>query len=203
MNLIERAKNILVTPKTEWEVINRETATPMSLLTSYVVPMALIGAIAGFIGYGFMGINILGIKIGGISWGIAYGIKAFVSAIASFFICSYVIDALAPNFSSEKDINKSAQLVAYSFTAAWVAAIFQIIPILGILGIVGLYSVYLFYVGLPVMKKTPEDKRIVYMIVSALIIIVVSWVVGMIIERVIYSVLGNPYTANFDNLFKR
>lgn len=30
MNIIERVKNILMTPKTEWDVINGETATPMS-----------------------------------------------------------------------------------------------------------------------------------------------------------------------------
>ena len=28
MNIIERVKNILLTPKTEWEVINGETAPP-------------------------------------------------------------------------------------------------------------------------------------------------------------------------------
>ena len=67
MNIIERVKNILMTPKTEWDVINGETATPMSLLIGYVVPMALIGAVASFIGYGFIGLNVLGIKIGGIN----------------------------------------------------------------------------------------------------------------------------------------
>jgi Yip1 domain len=203
MNLIERVKNILVTPKTEWEVINGEAATPMSLLTSYVVPMALIGAVAGFIGYGFVGLNILGIKIGGISWGLAFAAKAFLSAITSYFICTYVIDALAPSFASEKDINKSAQLVAYSFTAGWVASIFSIIPSLGILSILGLYSVYLFYTGLTPMKKTFEDKKIVYMIVSALVIIVCSIVVNMIMDKVIYAILGNPFAAGFENIFKR
>ncbi len=201
MNLIERVKNILVTPKTEWEVINGETATPMSLLTSYVIPMALIGTIASFIGYGLIGINIFGVKIGGISWGIAQAATVFITAIASYFICSYVIDALAPSFSSEKDINKSAQLVAYASTASSVAAVFSILPMLSILAILGLYSVYLFYVGVPVMKKTPEDKRIVYMIVSALVIIVCSVVINMILVRIVYSILGNPYSVGINSIF--
>jgi hypothetical protein len=42
------------------------------------------------------------------------------------------------------------------------------------------------------MKKTPEDKRAVYMIVSAIVIIVVSWVLGIIITNLIYAVTGNP-----------
>ncbi len=194
MNLIERAKNILVTPKTEWEVINGESATPMSLLTSYVVPMALIGAIASFIGYGFVGMNMFGIKIGGINWGIAEAVTGFVTSIVVFFICSYVIDALAPSFSSEKDINKSAQLVAYASTASYVAAIFKIIPSLGILFILlSLYNIYLFYVGLTPLKKTPEDKKIVYMIVSAVVVVIAYLIIATIIGLVINPILGNSY----------
>ena len=45
MNLIDRAKNILITPKTEWEVINGEAATPQSLLMIYVLPLALVSAV--------------------------------------------------------------------------------------------------------------------------------------------------------------
>ncbi len=201
MNLIDRAKNILMSPKTEWLVVDTETATPGSLLTSYVVPMALIGAIAAFIGYGFIGLNIFGVKIAGINWGIAQGVTILVSAIVSYFISTYVIDALAPSFGSEKNINKSAQLVAYASTAAWVAGIFQILPSLGILAILGLYSVYLFYVGLPIMKKTPDDKKIVYMIVSALVIIVVGFVINMILLKVVYAILGNPYATGLPNIY--
>jgi hypothetical protein len=203
MNLIDRAKNILMSPKTEWLVVDTETATPGSLLRSYVIPMALIGAIAAFIGYGFIGLNIFGVKIAGINWGIAQGLTIFVSAIVSYFISTYVIDALAPSFGSEKNINKSAQLVAYASTAAWVAGIFHILPSLAILGILGLYSVYLFYVGLPIMKKTPEDKKIVYMIVSALVIIVVGFVIQMILMKIVYAVMGNPYAGGFDNIYNR
>jgi hypothetical protein len=122
-------------------------------------------------------------------------VTILVSAIVSYFISTYVIDALAPSFGSEKNINKSAQLVAYASTAAWVAGIFHILPSLGILGILGLYSVYLFYVGLPIMKKTPEDKKIVYMIVSALVIIVVGFVIQMILMKIVYAILGNPYAG--------
>ncbi len=195
MNLIERAKNILMSPKTEWLVIDTESATPASLLTSYVVPMLLIGAIAAFIGWGFIGVSYFGVKIAGINWGIAQAVTILVSGIVSYFVCTYVIDALAPSFSSEKNINKSAQLVAYASTASWVVGIFQLIPSLGILGILGLYSVYLFWVGLPIMKKTPEDKKVGYIIVSALVIIVCAFLVNFILLKIIYSIIGNPYAG--------
>jgi hypothetical protein len=203
MNLIDRVKNILITPKTEWDVINGETETPMSLLPKYVVIMALIPAIAAFIGYGLIGVSVLGFKIAGAKWGLSMAIKLFLSSIISYFVCTYVIDALAPNFKSEKNLGKSAQLVAYATTASAVAGIFYILPALSFLLIIGLYSIYLFYIGLPKLKKTPEDQVVVYMIVSAVIIIVVSIVVGMILERIMWSIFGNPYAlGGLDNLFK-
>ncbi len=197
MNLIDRVKNILTTPKTEWLVIDTESATPPSLLTSYVLPLALVSAIAAFIGYGFVGVNYFGVHIGGVSWGLYQGIISLLAAVVSFYIATYTIDALAPSFSSEKNINKSAQLVAYASTASYVAGIFAILPAIAFLAIVGgLYAVYLFYIGLPILKKTPEDKTIGYMIVSALIIIVVNIVVGTILLRIVYAVAGNPYASS-------
>jgi hypothetical protein len=193
MPLITRAKNILLSPKTEWLVILTETETPQSLLSKYVIPMALIPAIAFFIGYGLIGIDAVIIRISGIRWGVIMAVDSFITSIITYYICTYVVDALAPSFSSEKNIGKSAQLVAYSYTAVWVAGIFNILPSLSILGILGLYSIYLFYLGVPVMKKTPEDKRIAYMIVSAIVIFVVGLVVNTIVSRIMYAFTGNPF----------
>jgi hypothetical protein len=195
MPIITRAKNILLSPKTEWEIILTETETPQSLLAKYVIPMALIPAIALFIGYGLIGIDAVVLRITGIRWGVIMAVDSFITSIITYYICTFVIDALAPSFSSEKNIGKSAQLVAYSYTAAWVAGIFNIVPSLAILGILGLYSIYLFYLGIPVMKKTPEDKRISYMIVSAIVIIVVGLVVNVIVSRIMYAFTGNPFLA--------
>lgn len=193
MSLITRAKNILLSPKTEWEMIRAETDTPQTLLGKYVIPMALISAIAIFIGYGLIGIDAAFFRISGIKWGVIMGVNSFISSILTYYICTFVVDALAPSFGSEKNIGRSAQLVAYSYTAAWVAGIFNIIPSLSILTILGLYSIYLFYLGLPVLKKTPEDRRITYMVISAVVIIVVGLVVNMIVTRIVYAFTGNPF----------
>lgn len=194
MSLISRAKGILLSPGTEWLAIHSETDTPQSLLGKYVIPMALIPAIALFIGYGLIGIDAAFFRVNGIRWGLIMGINSFITSIISYYICTYVVDALAPSFGSEKNIGRSAQLVAYASTATWVAGIFMILPSLSILRILGLYSIYLFYLGLPTIKKTPEDKRIIYMIVSAIVIIVVWFVVNLLVENIIYRVMGNPFS---------
>jgi hypothetical protein len=200
MALFDRAKNILLSPKTEWQTISTETETPHSLLMKYVIPMALIPAIALFIGYGFIGFDVLVARISGISWGVEMAVISFVSSIIGYYISTYVIDGLAPNFGSEKNIGKSAQLVAYSYTASWVAGIFFILPSLYILGLLGLYGIYLLYLGLPALKKTPSDKQIGYIAVSIIVIIIVVFVIQLIISKIAYAILGNPFLGGLDDM---
>lgn len=198
MNIIERVKNIIVNPKKEWEVIDGESATMSSLLTGYVLPLAAVGAIAGFIGYAFIGIDVgFGIKMKGMNWGLYQGITTFIVTIVSFVVSSYVVDALANSFASEKNINKSAQLVAYGTTPGMIGAILGVFPMLAIIGsLFGLYGIYLWYLGLGPIKKTPEDKKIVYIIVCILVYIVLMVIVGMIMNRIMMSALGlNPLSA--------
>jgi len=193
MSIITRAKNILLSPNTEWNAISSEIETPGSLLKKYVIPMSLIPAVALFIGYGLIGVDAFLFKISGVRWGLAMAINSFLVSIIGYYICTYVVDALAASFASEKNLGRSAQLVAYSYTASWVAGIFYILPSLAILAILGLYGVYLFYTGLPVMKKTPDDKRIGYLIVSILVIIVVFFVVNLILSKIMWQITGNPF----------
>lgn len=200
MSLANRIRNILLTPRTEWAAIQEEHDKPLQLLTRYVLPLLLVGSLAAFIGYGLIGMDATFFKIKGIKWGVWFAVRHLVSGVLGYFIATVVIDALAPGFSSEKNLNRSAQLVAYASTPSWVVAIFQVIPQLGLLGLMGLYGIYLFYLGLPVMKKTPDDKRITYMVVSAVIIVLVSWLAQWVIGLLLNPVLGDPYAGSVQEL---
>src|SRR4051812_19285688 len=114
MNLVERVKNILITPKTEWEVINGETATPQSLLMGYILPLAVVAAIGPIL------TGLLWAGASGLKYFIVTAIISFISQIVAFYISVMIIDMLAPSFGSEKNIGKSAQLVAYSATPGYV-----------------------------------------------------------------------------------
>ena len=43
MGLVERVRNIILTPATEWAVIERETTPPGRVLFGYVLPLAIGG----------------------------------------------------------------------------------------------------------------------------------------------------------------
>ena len=191
MNLIERAKNILLTPKTEWDVIDKETPDTTKILTTYVLPLVAIGTVAAFIGWGLIGKSYYGFKIKGTELGIRYALIALIAGIASTFLMAFVVDALAPTFKSEKNFGKSFQLAAYSYTAGWVGGVFNILPSLAIIGsLIGLYGLYLLYLGLPKLKKTPQDQVTGYFVASLVAMIVASFVIGLILAAILIPSIG-------------
>lgn len=177
MNLIDRAKNILLTPKTEWATIAGESATLSSLLTSYVLPMAAIPALASLLSGMVLGIAT------STKFMIMSALIAYAMAVISFVITAYAADMLANTFKSEKNLDKSAQLAAYSATGVWVASILSIIPVIGSLSSIagGIYVIYLLYLGVGPIKNTPKDQRVIYVVIICVVLIVASMILGSIL----------------------
>lgn len=180
-DLVGRVKRLLLSPQSEWDVIDGETVEPQGLVTNYVAPLAAIPAVAGLIGTAIVGTSFLGATyrapIGG---ALASAVVAFVLAIVGVFVFAFVINALAPSFGAQKNFNQALKVSAYAPTAGWVAGIFTLIPMLGILALLGgLYSLYLIFVGLPKMMKPPAEKATTYTIVSILVAIVAYVIIGL------------------------
>lgn len=183
MSIVDRAKNICLTPKTEWPVIAAETSSAGSLVTEYVAPLAAIGAVAGFIGGSLVGFSLplVGTYRVPIVAGLGGAVFSFCMAIVGIFILSFIINALAPTFKGQQNSAQAMKVAAYSYTPAWIAGVFQLLPTLGILAaLAALYGLYLLYLGLPRLMKCPEDKAIGYTVVVLLVAIVLFVVVGTV-----------------------
>ncbi len=154
--LIERVKNILLTPKTEWPRIAAESDTVAGLYTGYALILAAIPA--------------LGMLIGTAGIGFPIAIVTYVITLVVIFIASLIVNALAPTFGGQKDSVAALKVVVYSSTPGWVAGIFNIIPFVGplIAFIAALYGIYVLYLGLSPVMKNPEEKSIGY---TALIVV--------------------------------
>jgi hypothetical protein len=196
--LIERVKDILMSPKTEWGVIDAEPATIGGIYTGYVMILAAIGPIAMLIGHQVFGIY--GFKPP-LEYSIAWAVMTYVLALISVYINALIIDALAPTFGGTKDSLKAFKVAAYSGTAAWIAGIFGIIPMLGILAIVGLYSLYLLYLGLPRLMRVSEDKALGYTIVVIVVWLILYfvclWLVGMLVLMIVGPMLAAPVVVRY------
>lgn len=184
---------MLFHPVTEWRSIGEERGTIKSVFIGYVLPMSLLPAICSFIGYGFVGANGLLFRVSGLYWGTSMAIDSLITSFCVYFAGSWLVNRLGPAFGAKRDLGRSAQLVAYAYTPAWLAGIFYLLPMVQELVVLGLYSVYLFYLGIPVMKRTPDDQRIAFTISSAIILIIIRFVVGLLIVNIVYSISGNPY----------
>jgi len=167
MGLVDRVKNILVTPKTEWDVIAAETTPPKDLVLRYVLPLAGAAAIAGFISASIIGVTMP--FIGGtyrmsIGWGLGQAILNLVMTVVMVFVLAFLIDALAPKFGAPKNMPQAIKVAVYACTAAWVGSILAILPVVGpALAIIGvIYTLYLLYLGLPRLMKSPEEKSLGY-----------------------------------------
>jgi hypothetical protein len=177
MNLVERVKGIILSPKTEWPVIAGESGDTSYLFRNYVAYLAAIPAVCGFIGSLVIGASIIGALIGAV-------IK-YLLAFVGVYIVAWIVNLLAPTFASQKDFPSALKVTVYSYTASWLAGVFLIIPALSFLTILGLYGLYLLYLGLPPLMKTPPEKSILYTITIVVCAIVVAIVLGAVITALI------------------
>lgn len=185
MNLIQRAQNIILSPKTEWPVIAEESSNTTELFTNYIAPLAAIPAVATFIGMSVVGFSVplLGSMKMPIVTGITTMIMQFVAGLIGTYLISLIINALAPQFGAEKSPMQALKLTAYSFTPAWVAGILGILPSLSILVMLAsIYSIYVLYLGIPVLMKAPQEKAVGYTAVSI--------VCSAVVMIVFYAIIG-------------
>ncbi len=181
MNLIARVKAIMLDPDAEWPVIARETGDVKFLFTRYVAILALIPALAGFIGASIIGVSV---SVGTFRVPLLPGLINLVLGYAFTFVIVYavalIIDALAPSFRTERNFPAALKLAVYSFTPVWVAGIFLLIPGLRFLTILGLYGFYLMWTGLTPLMGSPRDKSFFYAICAVVAAIVVTIVLAIV-----------------------
>ena len=184
MSLVDRVKNIIVTPKTEWEAIAAQSTPASQVVAGYVVPLAAIAALAWLVGVSLVGVStpFTGTMRVGIVWGVVAAILHIVMAIVMVYVLAFIIDALAPSFGGQKSFPQAFKVAAYAYTPVWVMGIVQVLPLLGILVLVAaIYAVYLLYLGLQAVMRAPGEKAAGYTAVVVIVGIVVSIIVSAVI----------------------
>jgi hypothetical protein len=157
MNVIQRVKDILLAPKLTWPAIEAEASDTASLYKNYIMILAAIPALAGFIGMTLIGASVFGISIKvPFMTGLMQLVVSYILSLVMVYIIALIVDALAPTFGGQKNPMNALKLVAYGSTAGMVGGIFGLIPMLSMLGLLAaLYSIYLIYTGLPTLMKCP------------------------------------------------
>jgi hypothetical protein len=191
MDIVQRAKNIMVAPGTEWAVIDAETTTIGDIYRNYLVYLAAVPAVAGFIGTSLIGqtLPLVGVYRVPVFSGILTALFTYGLSLAGVYILALIIEKLAPTFNGVPNRLAAFKLAAYSVTPAWLAGIFAILPPLSILGVLGLYSLYLFYVGLPVLMRSPPEKAMLYTVAVIIAAVVLNLLIVLVIGLLIGSLM--------------
>ncbi len=180
VDIVSRAKGILIQPAQEWPVIAAEPATTQGLIVEYAAILSAIPAVLGFIGTLMLG-GTLGLRfpIGSL---LAHSILSYILGLGSLWVLGKIIQQLAPMFGGTNDEVAAMKLSVYPPTASWVAGILLIIPVLGwLVALLGLaYSIYLFYIGAPVVAGVARDKVVPFTVAVAVCSIIVSFLIGWV-----------------------
>ena len=191
MALVDRVKSILLNPKPTWAAIEAEPATPAGLYKDYLVWLAAIPAVCGFIGMSLIGMGVFGVTVRvPLLLGLGNLVVSYVLSLVGIYVLSLIVNALAPRFGGVQSPIQALKLTVYASTAALVGGVFSLLPALSILGLLAaLYSIYLIYTGLPVLMKNPPEKSMVYTVV----VLIAGVVIGLILGAV--TALFTPHRA--------
>lgn len=180
MNIVERVQAILLKPVETWPVIEQESTDAQGIYKNYLIYLAAIPAVAGFIGMSLVGAGAMGMSFRvPIVAGLGNMVVGYVLSLVMIYVLAMITNALAPSFQGEKNQLNALKLIAFGSTAGMVGGVFSLIPMLSVLGLLAaLYSIYLVYTGIPVLMKAPKEKAAVYTAVVVVCGIVAGIILG-------------------------
>jgi Yip1 domain len=155
-----RTATLLVDPSAGWTRVEKEPGDAIFLLSGYVAVLALIPALAGFIGASLIGVIVPGGDVvrEPIFDGLFSAVLGYAATFVQVLLVALLIDVLAPRFGGQRSFASALNLAAYSFTPVWLAGVFLLLPGLRFLSFTALYGVYLLTKGLPVVMKSPAEN---------------------------------------------
>jgi hypothetical protein len=192
MGLISRVKNIMLDPDSEWPKIAAEGGGATSLFVGYVAILALIPAICTFVGDSIIGVSV---SVGTFRVPLLVGLTGMVIGYIFEFVAVYavalIINALAPGFRTQRNFPNALKLSVYSFTPAWLAGIFYLIPGMRFLTVLGLYGFYLLWTGMTPVMGTRRDKALFY--AFSVLIAAIAITIALSIAQGMISAIPRPY----------
>src|SRR5437763_6447900 len=100
MSLIERVQSILLRPKQTWPVIAAEPADVATIYSRYLVILAAIPALCGFIGWTLVGAGAFGVSFKmPIATGLFQMVVGYVLSLVVVYVLALIVNALARTFA--------------------------------------------------------------------------------------------------------
>jgi hypothetical protein len=184
--VIERAKNILFSPRESLEEIKAEDISAQILTKDYTAIIAIIPVLANFIGEAIIGHPIVGHKPffrSLVYAGFSYGLL-----LASFIIVGKIINALASYFEGTPNDSNAFKAAVFSLTPGCIAGVFSISYSLSALSLIGTaYGIYILYLSVQILMDTPKEKAITYTVVGLIASLLVMVILARIASAIVWG----------------
>jgi hypothetical protein len=180
VDLVTRAKNMIMAPAREWPLVAGEPVTVGGLYQGYIMPLAAIPPVATLIG------RLIFLPHFSFGAALLSAIFFYVLSLIAIYVLAFVAAKLAPMFAGTDNFDAGLKYAAYGSTAGWVGGVFHIIPALGVLSLLmAIYGIYLFYTGVTPVMNVPSDKAVGYLIAWVVAVIVVFVIVAALVGAVV------------------
>ncbi len=164
-DVLGRAEKLLLNPRDTWSIIQEEEKSTQDVIREYVMILAFIPSLAGFGGLIFSGKNLFSALL----WGALF----YIFAIFGVWLTAKIINYLAWNFKIVHTKTIIFKLVAYSYTAIFVAGIFLIVPPFYWLISLGAYAFYILHIGISTVLECPAEDKLNFTILSIIVFIII------------------------------
>ena len=171
--LLKYTWQLLSNPRRAWVNIRDDNCSISRCYFSYLMILAAIAPIAGFIGTTTIG------------WSIGQGDPTYLSPKSAFFIAIIYYFAMLTNvfilgmtvrwmgktYGCDISLTQGIKLATYTATPILLIGIVELYPTLWVNFVIGLpalgYTIYLLYIGVPIVLKMSETKG--FLLSSALV----------------------------------
>jgi len=197
--LLGRLKGMLIAPKAEFAQIAAAGTATARIYTGFVMPLALLDALVGFIHVSIVGTTepLTGAVRVPVTAGLLTALLVFVFGLLGISVVAWVFEALAPFFGAEPNRRLASATAAYASTPIWLATVLVPFPTVWapveVLAVV--YHTWLLYLGLHVLMRAARDRVLGYATTVVLCTILLEIVFTMASTALSGGTHMNPYRA--------
>lgn len=191
MRNFEKLKKLLTQPQKTWHDIAQETNSVKQIFKEQLLYIALVPVLTSFVSDVIIGVEMFEKTHRKPFYSsLVNSFLYYISILLLITILSIALKIIANLFDLKVNFEKAFKLVNYSFYPILLFSVISLIPGSSFL-IAGLivYSLYVFYIGLPILIKNPEDKSIVFSTLMVGLLIVLTIILVVLMEFLLNSIV--------------
>ena len=171
-------------PADGWVAIRNANLSVKEVYFRYVIPLALITPVCGFIGVTQVGWPVAGADELLMTSYSAFRIAvlSFISILVAIMMVGKMVQWMGQTYDAQQPLSRCISLAAFCITPLLLTGFAMLYPPLWFIYLVGLptlgYSVYLLYSGVPIMMEVSNDRGFLFS--SAILTVGLIALVGLL-----------------------